>query len=424
MKPSMEQLLSINIWKERRTMQDVMNSEFSYSLLFNNILPSKLDDALQLVGLSTLPNFFFIAHVNDYSNQTMGLAQVNEWRQKNNVFASLKQCVRESGFEGFCANMPSTENVIGYICLPENMPEEDAQDAMIDFAKNCQKKVRQKTYFTVSMYISSYIKTIEDIQRDYEIIYRELQKRLFSGREQLVRVFELNNDELKIPKAEININKWFLKICAAIGENNSTLRLSEISIDFMNEILKINASPERNRSGLIKLINAIEEYCLNHDVAPSAIFKETQTIIDVILKYNFILDIQLPLWTYLCHVAKQIQKKAVVSNYSFKAPVQEFIKLNYAGKIHIADAARLFHLSKDHFSRLFKKNFGMTFQEYLLHYRLDMAVERLLEDGVGIDQIALECGFNSTSYFCSSFKKKHGVTPSQYRKANTLLSRQ
>ena len=415
MNQRIEDLLTINIWKERRTMQDVMNSEVSNSLLFNNIHPAKLDEALQLVGLHTLPNFFFIAHVDDYSNQTYELAQVNEWRQKNDVVAILKRCVVEEGINGFCVNMSSTENVIGYVCMPEDDLEEEPQDALIRFIKVCQRKVQQKTNFTVSMYLSSQVKTMKDIQQDYEVIYRNLQKRLFNGRNQIIGIAELRNASGDTSRrVEININTWFMKICAAAGEKNSAALLAEISTDFMNEVLLANVSPERNRSGLIKLINTIEEYCLEHGVGAGAIAAETQKIIDVILKYSYIPDIRLPLQNFLCHVSQQLQKALTYRDYSFKAPVEEYIKLYYTEKIYIGDIAGLLHLSCDYFSRLFKATFGMNFHEYLLRYRVDKAAELLME-GVGVEQVAIECGFNSTSYFCTSFKKERGVTPGQFK---------
>ena len=41
----------------------------------------------------------------------------------------------------------------------------------------------------------------------------------------------------------------------------------------------------------------------------------------------------------------------------------------------------------------------------------------MIKDGVdNLNQIALQCGFNSYSYFCKVFKSEKGITPTEYRK--------
>ena len=85
-------------------------------------------------------------------------------------------------------------------------------------------------------------------------------------------------------------------------------------------------------------------------------------------------------------------------------------------KISIAEIAAQVEFSESHFMRYFKENMGTSFVDYLREYRLDMAARLLLVSDASIISIAEEVGFDNLSYFNRAFKKKYGITPSQYRK--------
>jgi AraC-like DNA-binding protein len=80
------------------------------------------------------------------------------------------------------------------------------------------------------------------------------------------------------------------------------------------------------------------------------------------------------------------------------------------------DAAAFCGLSYNHFSASFKKTVGRSFSDYLTLIRINEAEKLLLSTEKSITDIALSCGFSSTSHFISRFKEKNGVTPGQLRK--------
>ncbi|NHM25658.1 helix-turn-helix transcriptional regulator [Desulfofundulus sp. TPOSR] len=58
---------------------------------------------------------------------------------------------------------------------------------------------------------------------------------------------------------------------------------------------------------------------------------------------------------------------------------------------------------------------GQSFIDYLTQVRLNEAKALLLAGEKTIDQIASAVGFNNNSYFTAVFKKREGVTPSEFR---------
>ncbi|AFQ44252.1 response regulator transcription factor [Desulfosporosinus meridiei] len=93
----------------------------------------------------------------------------------------------------------------------------------------------------------------------------------------------------------------------------------------------------------------------------------------------------------------------------------EYIDHNYAENISLNMVAKHVHLSPAYLSRIFNKNTGVGFTDYLTQVRLKKAKHQLRRSADTIDQIAIATGFNSSSYFSAIFKKSEGLTPSEYR---------
>ena len=109
-------------------------------------------------------------------------------------------------------------------------------------------------------------------------------------------------------------------------------------------------------------------------------------------------------------------EKNHISGDSFCMKVIEFTAENYMKDISSKTVAEFLFMNNSYFCRLFKKNFGSTFSDYLIAYRLEKAKELLYETSLSISDVATGTGFNSFSYFGKVFKQKFGITPSQFKK--------
>ncbi len=80
------------------------------------------------------------------------------------------------------------------------------------------------------------------------------------------------------------------------------------------------------------------------------------------------------------------------------------------------DYAKMCNMSKFHFLRVFKDITGDSPFEYRNTIRLSHVKEQLTDTNIPIGEIAENAGYTSASYFCDAFRKKVGMSPSQYRK--------
>ena len=74
--------------------------------------------------------------------------------------------------------------------------------------------------------------------------------------------------------------------------------------------------------------------------------------------------------------------------------------------------------TKEHISRTFKKNLGLTPSEYINEIRLNYAANLLKNTNISVLEISMECGFENLSWFYRKFKEKFGVTPKEFRTPN------
>jgi AraC-like DNA-binding protein len=97
------------------------------------------------------------------------------------------------------------------------------------------------------------------------------------------------------------------------------------------------------------------------------------------------------------------------------APAVSYISANYPDKLQQATAAKLCDLSPFQFSRVFKKEYGITFRDYVVKIRIDRAAELIKQSRVSVTDAAFVVGFNDLSYFARMFRRQLGVSPSCYR---------
>jgi AraC family transcriptional regulator len=95
----------------------------------------------------------------------------------------------------------------------------------------------------------------------------------------------------------------------------------------------------------------------------------------------------------------------------------EYINTHYGEKITLTDLAHIACLSPSHFTRIFKNEIGCPPVEYILKTRLDMAKRMLRSGDKPVTTIALDCGFNSSSYFSHCFLRAFNTSPSQFKKS-------
>lgn len=98
------------------------------------------------------------------------------------------------------------------------------------------------------------------------------------------------------------------------------------------------------------------------------------------------------------------------------AHVVGYIKENLAENLTVEKLSSMACMSKPHFFRSFKREFGISPVEFIIQERIKLAKKILIDPVVSIAEAGFRSGFQNVSYFSNIFKKYEGTTPKSYRK--------
>ena len=96
--------------------------------------------------------------------------------------------------------------------------------------------------------------------------------------------------------------------------------------------------------------------------------------------------------------------------------ILHYIVNNYSERFSLEDISRVIGFHPQYFSAYFKKQFGVSFIDFLNNYRVNKSIPLLRDTDESILSIALACGFNSHKTFSNAFEKYYQSTPRDYRK--------
>jgi len=115
-----------------------------------------------------------------------------------------------------------------------------------------------------------------------------------------------------------------------------------------------------------------------------------------------------------CVVVIYIVKRKSVGRKEI-ALAKEYIEQNYKESFDLEKIANAASLSQYHFSRLFKKNTGMTPHDYYIRVRIDKLKQMLLDENLTVEQAFESCGMQYHGHYAMVFKKLTGLSPTEYK---------
>ena len=99
------------------------------------------------------------------------------------------------------------------------------------------------------------------------------------------------------------------------------------------------------------------------------------------------------------------------------APVlPQIMEANFCYNLALEEFAKLSHRSLSTFKRDFRKYYNQSPGKWLLQKRLEYSAVLLKNPALNVSQVTLDCGFEDLSHFSRAFKKKFGMSPAVYRK--------
>jgi AraC-like DNA-binding protein len=197
------------------------------------------------------------------------------------------------------------------------------------------------------------------------------------------------------------------------GEHRAAIRDLERFMPFAHII---------GKSGHPAYITFLNSYAV--ELAESNRMQEAEQVAGVIGASPFIG--RYPEWQEtIAEIAAKRKRSASVAvphelNLKYRDPrvraAVAFMHTNLHRATNLAEIAKAINISDDHLSRIFKNETGFPPIDYLIRLRLEKARELLKTSFLTVKEVMAAVGYNSKGNFAKHFKRRFGVTPSEYRR--------
>lgn len=364
-------------------------------------------DVLTNADESVLNEYFQLNGGNYFLPAVVGIANYNDLIQSLNYDDIT---IYKYGFEniineviGEIAGVKTSnmgKELIGVLIYSETPFDYEALKLKTKYFEGVIQKNFEATLFTVIG------KEVEDIISAYEQIPTLInaQNYKFINNENEVLLSEISESG---SNAEYPIHIQ-AEIITAVNSKNPEA-FNDGVLRFADYIIKNNSLS--GKEWFLKLFLSISDSC--HENSDISISYNT---LDAMIACDKISDIA----DLLSNSVKflNISSNEVLAEVTddFDSIVKKAIEDEFANPdFCIQSITERFGFTASYFGKKFKHNFNMSFNKYLLDYRLNHAVKLLRETDYTNTKIAELCGFNSGTYFITIFKKNMGISPKEYK---------
>lgn len=125
-------------------------------------------------------------------------------------------------------------------------------------------------------------------------------------------------------------------------------------------------------------------------------------------------DLSVQVYSFICKLYSDLFGKS--KRFSPVVEKAKNIIDNNFRNINITEAADIIGVSRNHLSRCFSEETGISPICYLQNVRLNYSLKLLASTSLSVKEIAEKCGFSTANYYSKAFFKKFNKTPSEVRK--------
>jgi two-component system response regulator YesN len=289
-----------------------------------------------------------------------------------------------------------------------------AEDRLYLILGEIQDTIRDYYQISLSVSIGDSCASLSEIRDSYKSAHEYMTSRLFLGYGCLADAVKTNNMQERPPHYPTSIEKKLIdavKLChyAAIHTEIGEFRTLLSRCTYSNAIQYTNFLVH----GIVKEYDYITEWW---SVDSEQLYRTSDEIRDVETLDDIEKIIAVLCFRIVDILEENKKNTTVIKNAKIVEEIQRFVREQYCEHgLSLEAAADKVGFSSGYIGKLFKSMTGITFNDYVTHIRMEQAKVFLTAMNDPIAQIGERVGVYNVSYFTTLFKKKYGITPSQFR---------
>ena len=388
----------------------VLREKLLYDLIYE-IYPNGEDilARAELLGVNIADFFLLVAEIDTEENENLSQYDMNLYQ-----FGIINTFMDVFSDSFSVVNIPLKDSSVAFILQGKDNIN-DCYDRINDKCNYLQELLVNCFGFTVTIAVSSEGRGILQLPKKYRECIEALERKFYIGNNSVIFYNDLSSffrvDDYSA------LEKYQRLLLEAIKTGNESIvskRIQDIS-EYINSLENINMNYIK---ALLRYYKPYKQYKAFNSQASND--KKVESI-NVVSLHNMINETKSlsELNGLLMDVSMSIASK--INSYNTKSiklvlrNAIDFIHENYNKQITLNDVAEHVYVSTSYLSRMFKKELGKNFVDYLNGLRIEKAKELLMDPRYKTYEVAEIVGIPDAHYFSRLFKKYEGLSPTEYR---------
>lgn len=300
--------------------------------------------------------------------------------------------------------------VILSVCNEQN--REDVSNNVLKMLEELRLSIEKFLKFTVTIGVGNICNDVIYINHSYENALAALNYKIFMGDNRIIWIEDI--EPVSVSKVVFDENKErSLSSCLKVGTQEEMLE----TIDkLFEDVISFKASYKDYQIYIMEILTTILKAARDSSIDIDGIFGINHNLLVELYSLKSIEEAQSWFKNICMKIMSNIVKDRQDTYKEFVHKAKTYVKENYKdSQININGVCNYLHLSPTYFSFIFKKETKTTFINYVTQIRMEAAKELLRITNLKSFEIAEKVGYSEPNYFSYSFKKKFGVSPSEYR---------
>lgn len=391
------------------TSLPVLQQEYLSLLIHHRTNAAAAYQKWQTLGIKLEPRHFnlFIVELDRF----MDKYKEQPAREVELIRFSLRNILEET-IGAFTHGVVFSEALNRLVCLINCEDMERAEQ----ISEACRQNIYRFTHSTISIGIGKCVTSIEELPHSYQQALNAMEYHFYTDGNGVNSYIGTSGEEKTLLNYTVSTEQEFLFALRSGHREKCRLILEQI----FNDILQRDPLPKPQH---------VENLCYELSSKICRVMSELfphERVKRLEGQWNAV--------NSSGHVSFQIMRDTVkgicleACSWVEQERSDESTKLIYQAKDYICahlhtnlsldTCAKQFNISPGYFSNLFKKVLNISFQQFVIHQRMEKAKEMLIDD-YQVQEIAQKLGYEHRRYFSEIFKKHTNMTPSEFKLYST-----
>ncbi len=399
-----------NLKKHFKSKIPVLRQKLLYDILFRiNTKKDEILDELNLYGL-TIDKFKIMAVETDEEGPENAKSQYEKHLYQFGIINTFQDIL---GTSFKTADVPINSRTILFIIQPNEESEGDKFSSLYKDAVSLQELVRNCFSFTVTISISSEGNGALELADKAREALEALDYKFYMGKNTIILYEDLKSFYKSADYSALEVYEKSLVQMVKSGNKDSVSLVVKDILKCVNECKLDRESIKKFYWNLINLVCSIPTTMKLDE--ESFHYKRITEIFAILDQCESIVEINRILEETASSIAERINSFNRKTINSTLQKAMDYICENYNEPITLNEVAEHTYVSIYYLSRMFTKELGKNYVDYLNEVRIEKAKEYLKDSCCKTYEIAELVGIKDAHYFSKLFKKYTGVTPSEYR---------